>query len=75
MACFDCHINGHTNGATHFVGDIRPQEMRKRIDTTSLRGVGSQHIFGSQRGLMSIEDSMEFEQRAAYFDGDPVLAT
>jgi cytochrome c peroxidase len=75
VACFDCHINGHTNGATHLVGDIRPQEMRNRIDTTSLRGVGSQHIFGSQRGLMSVEDFTEFEQRAAYFDGDPVLAT
>src|SRR6266566_5908761 len=22
-ACFDCHANGHTNGATHLVGDIR----------------------------------------------------
>jgi cytochrome c peroxidase len=25
--------------------------------------------------LMSVEDFTEFEQRAAYFDGDPVLAT
>ena len=31
--CFDCHVNGHTNGATHLVGDIRPQEFRHRIDT------------------------------------------
>ena len=75
VACLDCHVNGHTNGATHLVGDIRPQEHRNRIETTSLRGVGMQHIFGSQRGLMSVEDFTEFEQRAAYFDGDPVLAT
>jgi len=75
VACFDCHVNGHTNGATHLVGDIRPQELRHRIDTTSLRGVNVQQIFGSQRALMSIEDFTEFEQRAAYFDGDPVLAT
>ena len=34
-----------------------------------------QQIFGSQRGLKSVEDFTEFEQRAAYFDGDPVLAT
>jgi cytochrome c peroxidase len=75
VACFDCHINGHTNGATHLVGDIRPQEHRNRIDTTSLRGVNVQQVFGSQRALMSVEDFTEFEQRAAYFDGDPVLAT
>lgn len=75
VACLDCHINGHTNGATHLVGDIRPQEKRNRIDTTSLRGVNVQQVFGSQRALMSVEDFTEFEQRAAYFDGDPVLAT
>jgi len=32
-------------------------------------------LFGSQRALKSIEDFTEFEQRAAYFDGDPVIAT
>ena len=75
VACFDCHVNGHTNGATHLVGDIRPQEFRHRIDTPSLRGVNIQRLFGSQRALKSVEDFTEFEQRAAYFDGDPVIAT
>lgn len=75
VACFDCHANGHSNAGTHLVGDIRPQEFRHRIDTPSLRGVNIQHIFGSQRALSSIEDFTEFEQRGAYFDGDPVLAT
>jgi cytochrome c peroxidase len=75
VACFDCHANGHTNAGTHLVGDIRPQEFRNRIDTPSLRGVNNQKIFGSQRSLSSVEDFTEFEQRAAYFDGDPVLAT
>jgi cytochrome c peroxidase len=75
VACFDCHINGHTNAATHLVGDIRPQEFRHRIETVSLRGTNIQQLFGSQRALSSIEDFTEFEQRAAYFDGDPVLAT
>jgi cytochrome c peroxidase len=70
VSCFDCHQNGHTNAATHLVGDIRPQEFRNRIDTPSLRGVAFQELFGSQRALMSIEDFTEFEQRAAYFDGD-----
>jgi cytochrome c peroxidase len=75
VTCFDCHVNGHTNGATHLVGDIRPQEFRHRLDIPSLRGVNIQRLFGSQRALKSIEDFTEFEQRAAYFDGDPVIAT
>ena len=74
VACFDCHVNGHTSGATHLVGDIRPQSHRRRIDTTSLRGVNIQRLFGSQRALRSVEDFTEFEQRAAYFDGDHVTA-
>ena len=75
VVCFDCHANGHTNASTHLVGDIRPQEFRHRIDTPSLRGVNIQRLFGSQRALKSVEDFTEFEQRAAYFDGDPVIAT
>jgi cytochrome c peroxidase len=75
VTCFDCHVNGHTNGAAHLVGDIRPQDHRRRIETPSLRGVNIQRLFGSQRALKSVEDFTEFEQRAAYFDGDPVIAT
>lgn len=75
VACFDCHANGHANGATHLAGDVRPQEFRHRIDTPSLRGVNIQRLFGSQRALKTVEDFTEFEQRAAYFDGDPVIAT
>jgi cytochrome c peroxidase len=75
VACFDCHVNGHTNGGFHLVGDIRPQEFRRRIETPSLRGVNVQRLFGSQRALKTVEDFTEFEQRAAYFDGDPVIAT
>jgi len=75
VACFDCHANGHTNASTHLVGDIRPQELRHRLDTPPLRGVNIQRLFGSQRALKSVEDFTEFEQRAAYFDGDPVIAT
>jgi cytochrome c peroxidase len=75
VACLDCHQNGHTNAATHLAGDVRPQEFRHRIDTPTLRGVNIQRLFGSQRALKSVEDFTEFEQRAAYFDGDPVIAT
>jgi cytochrome c peroxidase len=74
VSCFDCHANGHTNGANHLVGDIRPQEFRHRIETPSLRGVNIQRLFGSQRALKTIEDFTEFEQRAAYFDGDHAMA-
>src|SRR6266852_1587983 len=75
VACFDCHANGHTNGATHLVGDIRPQAYRHRIDTPTLRGVSIERLFGSQRALKTVEDFTEFEQRGAYFDGDQVIAT
>ncbi|NRR32930.1 cytochrome B6 [Oxalobacteraceae bacterium] len=75
VSCFDCHANGHTNASTHLAGDVRPQALRHRIDTPTLRGVNVQRLFGSQRALKSVEDFTEFEQRAAYFDGDPVIAT
>jgi cytochrome c peroxidase len=75
VACFDCHANGHANGATHLAGEARPQAYRHRIDTPTLRGVNIQRLFGSQRALKSVEDFTEFEQRGAYFDGDPVIAT
>ncbi len=75
VTCLDCHANGHTNASTHLAGDVRPQQFRHRIDTPPLRGVNIQRLFGSQRALKSVEDFTEFEQRAAYFDGDPVIAT
>jgi cytochrome c peroxidase len=75
VACLDCHQNGNTNGAFHLAGDVRPQEFRHRIETTTLRGVNIQRLFGSQRCLKTVEDFTEFEQRGAYFDGDDVIAT
>jgi cytochrome c peroxidase len=45
-----------------------------RLDTTSLRGVFNQQIHGSKRSLRSVEDFTEFEQRTAYFNGDPIHA-
>jgi cytochrome c peroxidase len=74
-ACFDCHANGHQNGATHLAPDARPEWFRHRIKTVSLRGVDIQRLFGSQRALKTVEDFTEFEQRTAYFDGDIVTAT
>jgi cytochrome c peroxidase len=72
IACLDCHVNGHTDGAFHLSPDIRPQERRFRLDTTSLRGVFNQQIHSSKRSLRSVEDFTEFEQRTAYFNGDPI---
>lgn len=74
VTCFDCHANGHANGATHLAPDVRPQASRHRIETPTLRGVNIQRLFGSQRALRSIEDFTEFEQGGAYFDGDHVTA-
>jgi cytochrome c peroxidase len=74
-ACFDCHANGHQNGATHLDPSIRPEWFRHRLKTLSLRAVNIQRLFGTQRALKTVEDFTEFEQRTAYFDGDIVIAT
>ncbi|MEN6582697.1 MAG: cytochrome B6 [Armatimonadota bacterium] len=74
VACFDCHVNGHTTGQFHLNPDDRPQQRRLRLDTTSLRGVAQQQLFSSKRSLKSVEDFTEFEQRTAYFNGDPIHA-
>jgi cytochrome c peroxidase len=74
VACFDCHVNGHTTAQFHLSPDIRPQERRFRLDTTSLRGLFNQQIHGSKRSLRSVEDFSEFEQRTAYFNGDSIRA-
>ncbi|MCF6159192.1 MAG: cytochrome B6 [wastewater metagenome] len=73
-ACFDCHVNGHTNGSIELQQDIRPQAFRKRLDTPTIRGVHVQRLFGLQRSIQTIEDFTEFEQRTAYFDGDTATA-
>ena len=74
VTCLDCHVNGHTTGQFHLTPDLRPQERRFRLDTTSLRGVMNQQIHGSKRSLRSVEDFTEFEQRTAYFNGDEIYA-
>ena len=74
VACLDCHANFHTNAAFHQTPDVRPQNARFRLDSTSLRGMFNQQVHGSKRSLRSIEDFTEFEQRTAYFNGDHVSA-
>lgn len=74
VSCLDCHVNFHTTGQFHLNPDTRPQMERLRLDTTSLRGMFNQHIHGSKRSIRSVEDFTEFEQRTAYFNGDPIRA-
>ena len=40
----------------------------------SVSGTCIQRLFGSQHALKTVEDITEFEQRAAYFDGDIAMA-
>ena len=74
VSCLDCHVNFHTTGQFHLNPDTRPQKDRLRLDTVSLRGMFNQQIHGSKRSLRSVEDFTEFEQRTAYFNGDPIRA-
>jgi cytochrome c peroxidase len=74
VTCLDCHVNGHTTAQFHLNPDDRPEQRRFRLDTVSLRGLFNQQIHGSKRSLRSVEDFTEFEQRTAYFNGDPIHA-
>ena len=52
VACFDCHANGHTNAATHTVGDIRPNAFSigsiLRRCAASVYSVSSDHSVRSR---------------------------
>jgi cytochrome c peroxidase len=66
-ACFDCHVNGHTNGAIALDPGTRPTLIRTRIDTPTLRGNHNNLLFSSRRSIRSTDHFAEVEE---YFDGD-----
>lgn len=66
-ACFDCHVNGHTNGAIALDPATRPTLARTRTDTPSLRGNHNMNFFSSRRSIRSVDHFAEVEE---YFDGD-----
>ncbi len=71
VACWDCHVNGHTSGEITLNPDTRPQQRRFRLDTVSTRGLYNQQIHGSKRSIRSVRDFSQFEEPfAAYFNGD-----
>ncbi len=68
VACFDCHVNGHTNGAFELGPDSRPNMARLRTDTPSMRGNFNLMQLSSKRSIRSMDHFAEVEE---YFDGDP----
>lgn len=66
-SCFDCHVNGHTNAAIEMDPGTRPTLARVRLDTPSLRGNFSNHLFSLKRSIRSTDHFAEVEE---YFDGD-----
>ena len=60
------HVGGDPPGRRHPPAGAPPAASTR----PSLRGVNIQRLFGSQRALKTVEDFTEFEQLAAYFDGD-----
>lgn len=68
VACFSCHVNGHTNGAFELAPDSRPQLSRLRVGTPSMRGNYNLMQFASKRSVRSMDHFAEIEE---YFDGDP----
>jgi cytochrome c peroxidase len=68
VACLDCHVNGHTNGAIELGPDSRPNMARLRVDTPTLRGNFNLMQLSSKRSIRSLDHFAEIEE---YFDGDP----
>jgi cytochrome c peroxidase len=68
VACFDCHVNGHTNGAIELAPDSRPNMARLRVDTPTMRGNFNLMLLSSKRSIRSMDHFAEVEE---YFDGDP----
>lgn len=68
VGCFDCHVNGHTNGAFELGPDSRPHMARLRVDTPTMRGNFNLMQFSSKRSIRSMDHFSEVEE---YFDGDP----
>jgi hypothetical protein len=71
IACFDCHVNGHTNAAVEMDPGARPTLARVRLDTPTLRGNNTFLIFSRSRSIRSVDHFAEVEE---YFDGDVGLA-
>jgi cytochrome c peroxidase len=67
VACFDCHVNGHTNGAIELDPGTRPTLARVRLDTPTLRGNHNMLLFSLRRSIRSLDHFSEVEE---YFDGD-----
>lgn len=70
VACFSCHVNGHTNGAIELAPDSRPNLARLRVDTPTMRGNYNLMQLSSKRSIRSMDHFAEVEE---YFDGDPGL--
>jgi cytochrome c peroxidase len=68
VACFDCHVNGHTSGAIELGPDSRPNLARLRTDTPTMRGNFNLLLLSSKRSIRSMDHFAEVEE---YFDGDP----
>jgi cytochrome c peroxidase len=66
LACFDCHVNGHSNGAIQLDPAVAPTLVRPRLDTPSLRGGHNNLVFSARRSIRSLDHFAEVEE---YFDG------
>jgi len=70
VACFSCHVNGHTNGAIELAPDSRPNYARLRVDSPTMRGNYAQIVMSSKRSIRTMDHFAEVEE---YFDGDTTM--
>lgn len=67
VSCFDCHVNGHSNGTVVLDPAVRPTLARVRLDTPSIRGNHINEFLSLRRSIRSLDHFAEVEE---YFDGD-----
>ena len=70
VACFSCHVNGHTNAAIELAPDSRPNFARLRVETPTMRGNYAFLMYSAKRSIRTMEHFAEVEE---YFDGDPAM--
>lgn len=63
VACMDCHVNGHTNGAIELAPDARPNLARLRVDTPTMRGNYNLMQLSSKRTIRSLDHFSEVDHQ------------
>ena len=71
VACFDCHVNGHTSPPPTWWATSGRNSTAAASTPSACAASTSSGIFGSQRGMKPVEDFTQFEQLGRLFRRRP----